>query len=73
MIVPGKAKASILIWALRHEEGYEMPAKAPKLGAAVIRDFEQWVNQGAYDPRLTKPTSADLKQEIPWEQIPGKE
>ncbi|QDT98429.1 PSD1 and planctomycete cytochrome C domain-containing protein [Gimesia aquarii] len=69
VIVPGKAKESILIWALRHEEGYEMPAKSPKLDDAVIRDFEHWVNQGAHDPRLTKPTLDDLNKKLPWEQL----
>ncbi len=69
IIVLGKPKESILIWALRHEEGYEMPAKAPKLDSAVIRDFEQWVEQGAPDPRLTKPTKADLAKKLPWDQV----
>lgn len=69
VIVPGKAKESILIWALHHEEGYEMPAKSPKLDDTVIQDFEQWVNQGAHDPRLTKPKPTDLAKKLPWEQL----
>lgn len=69
VIVSGKPKESILIWALRHEEGYEMPAKAPKLDDEVIRDFEKWVKDGAHDPRLTKPKPEDLKNTLPWEQV----
>jgi mono/diheme cytochrome c family protein len=53
-IVPGKAKASLLIKAIRHENEdpeLNMPAKAAKLSDAVIADFEKWINTGAFDPR----------------------
>lgn len=68
-IVPGKPEDSILMQALRHEAGYEMPANAPKLSDAVIRDFEQWVKMGAADPRLEKPTPEDLSISLPWDQV----
>src|SRR5262245_64161196 len=42
-IVPGKAKDSLLIKALRHD-GLKMP-KSGKLPAAVIADLEAWVNR----------------------------
>ncbi len=69
VIVAGKPEKSVLIWALRHQQGYEMPAKAPKLDEAVIRDFEQWIKQGAHDPRLTKPKPGDHKKKLPWKQV----
>jgi mono/diheme cytochrome c family protein len=53
-IVPGKAKDSLLIKAIRHEHedpALKMPTKAAKLSDAVIADFEKWINAGAIDPR----------------------
>ena len=48
-LVPGKAKESLIIEALRYE-AYEMPPKG-KLPDEVIASFEKWVNLGAPDPR----------------------
>jgi cytochrome c553 len=48
-IVPGEARASLLIRALHHD-GLAMPPKE-KLPAEVIADFERWVEVGAPDPR----------------------
>jgi hypothetical protein len=51
-IVPGDVKESLLLRTIRHEEeDLKMPSKAPKLDAAVIADFEEWVRMGAPDPR----------------------
>ena len=60
-IVPGKAKDSLLIKAIRHlDPEMKMPAKAPKLSDAVIADFEKWIDMGALDPRDGKqPAVAD--------------
>jgi hypothetical protein len=69
VIVAGDPKESILILALRHEDGYEMPSKSPKLPESVIADFERWVKLGAPDPRLTKPTAAEVNAKLPWEQV----
>lgn len=38
---------SVLLQAIRHEEGMEMPSDKPKLSAQIIADFEQWVALGA--------------------------
>src|SRR6476469_7083399 len=43
-IVPGKAADSLLIQAIRHEDGLAMPPKKPKLADSVIDDFAQWVD-----------------------------
>lgn len=48
-VVPGNVEASLLIQALRYEEG-EMPPDG-KLPAEIIADFEQWVRLGLPDPR----------------------
>lgn len=48
-IVPGDAKKSSLLAALRYED-VEMPPKG-KLPNAVIKDFEAWIAMGAPDPR----------------------
>lgn len=53
-VVPGKADQSLLISALRHEDGIEMPPKG-KLPDHVIGDFVKWIELGAPDPRATQP------------------
>jgi hypothetical protein len=51
-IVPGKAKESLLIKAIRHTDpDLKMPAKEKKLPDSVIADFEKWIEMGAPDPR----------------------
>ncbi len=49
-VVPGKPNESLLIQALRHEDGLEMPPKQ-KLSDEIIADFTKWVQLGAPDPR----------------------
>ncbi len=48
-IVPGDPDASLVVQALRFEN-FEMPPKG-KLPAETIARFEQWVKEGAADPR----------------------
>jgi Protein of unknown function (DUF1553)/Protein of unknown function (DUF1549)/Planctomycete cytochrome C len=50
-LVPGKAKESLIIKALRHNGDLRMPPRSKKLGDDVIDDFERWINMGAPDPR----------------------
>ncbi len=50
-VVPGKPAESLILQALRHENGYEMPPEKPKLAEAVIGDFVKWIELGAPDPR----------------------
>jgi len=58
-VVPGDAKASLLLEALRFES-LEMPPDG-KLADAVIADFEQWIAGGAADPRDGKPAPVRAK------------
>ena len=49
-VVPGDVKASLLIAAIRHEDGLEMPPKQ-QLTDDQIADFVKWIETGAIDPR----------------------
>ncbi len=49
-IVPGKAKDSLLVRAIKRQGDLKMPPKKP-LPANVVADFEKWINAGAADPR----------------------
>ncbi len=48
-VMPGKPEESLLLAALRYED-FEMPPRG-KLSPEVLRDFEQWIRDGAADPR----------------------
>ncbi len=61
-LLPSKPNDSLLIKALKHEEGMEMPPKG-KLPDDVIADFVKWIEQGAPDPR-TAPAKALARREI---------
>jgi mono/diheme cytochrome c family protein len=51
-VVPGQPEHSQLIRAIRHDDGVSaMPPDADRLPAAVIADLEEWIRQGAVDPR----------------------
>ena len=63
-VVLGDLKTSLLISALKYDD-FEMPPKG-KLPAAVIADFEKWIQDGAIDPRratnqVAKPKSIDIE------------
>lgn len=57
-IEPGKPDASLLVQAIRRENGLEMPP-AGALRADQVKLIEQWVRDGAADPRTTAPASTD--------------
>jgi uncharacterized protein DUF1553/uncharacterized protein DUF1549/cytochrome c len=66
-IVPGKAKDSLLIKAIRHEDPeLKMPTKGAKLSDTVIADFEKWINMGAPDPRDGKQTA--VADSVDWKK-----
>ena len=69
VIVPGNPDESVLIWAIRHQDGYDMPDNGPKLDDFIIADFEEWVRMGAPDPRDKKPTELDLDNALPWPEL----
>ena len=49
-LVPGKAGESLIVQALRHQDGLEMPPQKPRLPASVIADFETWITIGTPGP-----------------------
>ncbi|HAV31851.1 MAG TPA: hypothetical protein DCX79_07570, partial [Planctomycetaceae bacterium] len=52
VIVPGDPAASSLLLAMQHERAVSsMPPDQPRLSAAVLADFTQWIRDGAVDPR----------------------
>ncbi len=61
-LLPSKPNDSLLIKAMKHEDGLEMPPKG-KLPDEVIADFTKWIEQGAPDPR-TAPAKALARREI---------
>ena len=66
-IKPGDPKNSLLLQTLRHEhEDLKMPKNGAKLDAMVIADFEQWILEGAPDPRDTPPSKEQLEKETAW-------
>jgi hypothetical protein len=68
VVVPGDAANSLLLKVLRHEiAGLEMPDGSPALAPQVIRDFEAWIEDGAWDPRVRPPTSEELAAATSWD------
>ncbi|MEO2017553.1 MAG: DUF1553 domain-containing protein [Fuerstiella sp.] len=68
VIVPGKPAQSRLLAILRHDvDGLEMPQDGPKLDARVIADFEQWIADGAADPRDKALSAAELAAVTSWD------
>ncbi len=66
-VQPRRIDESLLIAAIKYES-LEMPPKE-KLSDEVIRDFEKWIAQGAYDPRdETAVPVEEVKATIDFEQ-----
>jgi len=58
-VVPGDAKASLLLTAISHSDpDLKMPPKKDRLPAAIIDDFRIWIEKGATDPRVDPPATA---------------
>jgi hypothetical protein len=53
-VVPSNSGESLLIQALRHQDGLAMPPKKPPLPDSTFADFVTWVDLGAPDPRAEK-------------------
>jgi len=69
-IVPGDPDASLLLRAVRHEDGApRMPREEPKLEPAELEALTLWIASGAADPRDVQPTAEDLAAETSWEKV----
>jgi hypothetical protein len=60
-IVVGQPLKSKLITALKYE-ALQMPPDG-KLPDSIVRDFERWIEQGAFDPRESPPSPASAANE----------
>lgn len=66
-IKPGEPAVSLLIQTLKHEhEDLKMPKNGAQLDAKVIADFEQWIREGAPDPRDAPPSKEQIEKETAW-------
>ena len=78
-VVPGDAKKSLLLEAIRYTKNdLQMPPEKDggKLSDAVIKDFEKWIQTGAADPRTGGPVAKKeydgLKAKDHWAYQPPK-
>jgi hypothetical protein len=71
-VVSGKGGESLLIQAIRHADGLEMPPRKPKLADPVIDDFERWVNMGAPFPGSDPAASTLVDARRHWSFQPVK-
>lgn len=66
-IKPGDPQNSLLLQTLRHEhEDLKMPKNGAKLDAKALADFEQWIREGAPDPRDAPPSKEQIEKETAW-------
>jgi len=61
-VVPGNPEASLLMHVIRWSDKKLVMPPDEKLPDSVIRDFEYWIEQGAYDPRQGDQVPATLAQ-----------
>lgn len=70
VIKPGDPDGSLLLQTIKHQhEDIKMPKAGAKLDDKVIADFEQWIRDGASDPRDTAPSKAEIAKETDWKSI----
>lgn len=69
-IKPGDPTGSLLIQTLKHEhEDMKMPKNGAKLDDKTIADFEQWIRDGAADPRDEALTKEQVAKESDWNAV----
>ncbi len=69
-IKPGDPDGSLLVQTIKHQhEDIKMPKAGAKLDDKVVADFEQWIREGAADPRDTPPSKAEIAKETDWKSI----
>jgi hypothetical protein len=61
-IIPRKPNQSLLISALKHES-LEMPP-GKKLPEAIVRDFHEWIQRGAPDPRKAPAEPEEVARQL---------
>ncbi|MBI5761176.1 MAG: DUF1553 domain-containing protein [Planctomycetales bacterium] len=67
-VIPNQPAKSVLIEAIRHEGGLEMPPDK-KLPEKVIADFEKWIRMGApYPTEASENAARQINKEIDWKE-----
>ncbi|GEP43806.1 DUF1553 domain-containing protein [Brevifollis gellanilyticus] len=72
VLKPGNPAVSLLIQSIKHEhddEDMKMPKNGAKLDDKVIADFEQWIRDGAVDPRDAPPSKEQVAKETDWNAV----
>lgn len=62
-VIAAGDRMSLVLQALRHEKGLEMPPDTDQLAPEIIKDFETWVQMGAPDSRNQPLAPADPKRD----------
>ncbi len=62
-LVPGDPTKSLLLSAVKHLDGLEMPPKK-KLTDEQINDLETWIRSGAADPRVGSTALSRIEQHL---------
>lgn len=66
-IIAGDPAGSLLLHTIKHEvTGLEMPSKAPKLDDTIIKSIQQWIQDGAFDPR-DQPEELSTDETLNWD------
>ena len=69
-LIPGNPSASLLLQSIRHEHpDLKMPKNGAKLDTNILADFEQWIANGAPDPRDHPPSKEQLAKETDWSAV----
>ncbi|MHB1560003.1 MAG: c-type cytochrome domain-containing protein, partial [Isosphaeraceae bacterium] len=59
-VVPGKPDESLILQAIRHQDGLAMPPKKPRLAESTIAEFVRWIQAGAPFEGTGAPTTTAL-------------
>ncbi len=71
-LVPGKPAESLLLQAIRHEDGMEMPPGKPRLAEKDIQAIRIWIEQGAPAPDEAATADAQSDPRRHWAFQPVK-
>lgn len=72
-ITVGDPANSRFMQIIKHQvAGLEMPEGGDRLPDSVIADFEEWIADGAFDPRDHAPTDEELSEVTSWDAIREK-